>query len=69
MARKPMGDNITADDEPLMSVADVAKLDDVSTKTVKRRIEKKELLAFRLGGQWRVSRKDHQQFRRRRWTG
>ena len=69
MGRKPTDDSITAHDEPLMSIADVAKLDGVSPKTVKRRIEKKDLPAYKLGGQWHVSPKDHRQFRRRRWTG
>ena len=42
----------------LLSIGSVAKILNVSEKTVRRWIEREELTAYRLGGQWRIAQKD-----------
>lgn len=46
----------------LMTIADVARHCRVSTKTVRRWIERRELPATRLGGQWRIRPRDLEHF-------
>ncbi len=55
--------------EPLLTPSDVASLDNVSVKTVHRWIEKRLLPAYKLGGQWRISPRDHRNFLHHRWNG
>ena len=57
------------DAEPLLTPPEVASLDNVSVKTVLRWIEKRLLPAYKLGGQWRVSPRDHRKFLHQRWNG
>ncbi|MBT7955060.1 MAG: helix-turn-helix domain-containing protein [Rhodospirillaceae bacterium] len=52
-----------------MHPSEVASKDGVSIKTVLRWIEDGLLAAYKLGGQWRISPKDHRKFRRERWNG
>ena len=53
----------------LLTIQDVADHCQVAIKTVRRWIEGKELAAFRLGRQWRISDKDLKHFLRERWNG
>ncbi len=55
--------------EELLTVAEVARIDRTTPKTVRRWIDEGKLGAYRLGGQFRISRKDHELFLRERWTG
>ena len=48
--------------EPLFTIQDVAAFCRVSTKTVRRWIAARELVATRLGGQWRVLPRDLETF-------
>ena len=68
MARKIPKGNLP-DDETLMRPSEIASKDAVSTKTVIRWIEDGVLPAYKLGGQWRISPRDHRKFRRERWNG
>ena len=77
-ANKPMRQNMEPrpsrsefhdDAEPLLTPSDVASIDNVSVKTVLRWIEKRILPAFKLGGQWRISPRDHRSFLHQRWRG
>ncbi|MBT4701512.1 MAG: helix-turn-helix domain-containing protein [Rhodospirillaceae bacterium] len=52
-----------------MCPSEVASKDGVSIKTVMRWIEDGSLPAYKLGGQWRISPRDHRKFRRERWNG
>ena len=54
--------------EPLLTPSGVASLDNVSVKTVLRWIEKRLLPAYKLGGQWRISPRDHRKFLHQRWN-
>lgn len=42
----------------LLKLSRVARLLDMSTKTVRRLVERGELIAIRIGGQWRVDPRD-----------
>lgn len=53
----------------LMTIQDVADRLRVSGRTVMRWIKSKELAAFKLGRQWRISDKDLKHFLRERWNG
>lgn len=55
--------------EQLLKPSEVASEDNVSVKTVLRWIEKGLLPAYKLGGQWRISRRAHRNFLRERWYG
>ena len=55
--------------EPLLTPSEVASLDNVSVKTVLRWIETRLLPAYKLGGQWRISSRDHREFLHQRWNG
>ncbi len=55
--------------EPLLTPSDVASLDNVSVKTVRRWIKKRLLPAYKLEGQWRISPRDHRNFLHQRWNG
>jgi excisionase family DNA binding protein len=44
--------------QSLLKLSRVAKLLDMSTKTVRRLVERRELVAIRIGGQWRVDPRD-----------
>ena len=55
--------------EQLMKPSEVASEDNVNVKTVLRWIEKGFLPAYKLGGQWRISRRAHRNFLRERWYG
>jgi len=48
--------------ERLLTIADIAERDRVSEKTVRRWIKSGELIAHKLGGQWRISEADHALF-------
>lgn len=48
--------------EPLLTIPDIARLFQVSTKTVRRWIDAGELRAHRLGRQWRISTSEVEQF-------
>ena len=54
--------------EPLLTPSDVASLDTVSVKTVLRWIDQRLLPAYKLGGQWRISPRDHRKFLHQRWN-
>ncbi len=69
MAQKSQKNDVPGDDEDLMRPSEVASKDNVSTKTVLRWIDDGDLPAFKLGGQWRISPRDHRKFRRERWNG
>ena len=47
---------------PLLTIAQTAAICQVSIKTVRRWIERGELVAHRLGRQWRIARKDLEAF-------
>ena len=46
----------------LLTIPDVADICVVSTKTVRRWIQSRQLVAIRLGRQWRIARKDLERF-------
>ena len=69
MAKKPTKTNFPDDDEILMSVSEVAKLDSTSPKTIRGRIKSGALPAYFMDGQWRISPRDHRNYRRDRRTG
>ena len=48
--------------EPLLTIADTAKLLRVSEKTIRRWIKARELTAAQLGNQWRIRPKDLNHF-------
>lgn len=50
----------------LLTIADIAALDRVSIKTVRRWITTGDLIAHRLGSQWRIAPADHELFLRAR---
>lgn len=52
--------------ERLLTIPDVATLSQVSEKTVRRWIEARELLAVKLGNQWRIRPTDFEYFVRDR---
>ena len=62
-------DKVPATPDHLMTIQNVADHCQVATKTVRRWIDGKELAAFRLGRQWRISDKDLKHFLRERWNG
>lgn len=68
MAKNPKN-NFPDDDEILLSVSEVAILDNTSPKTIRQRIKIGDLLAYFMDGHWRISPKDHRKFRRERWNG
>jgi excisionase family DNA binding protein len=53
----------------LLTIQEVADHCQVATKTVRRWIDGKELAAFKLGRQWRISERDLKHFLRERWNG
>ena len=55
--------------KPLLTVSEVAEVCRISTRTVRRWIERGELPAHRLGRQLRISEKDLKIFLRDRWSG
>ena len=55
--------------KPLLTVSEVAEVCRLSTRTVRRWIERGELPAHRLGRQVRISEKDLKIFLRERWSG
>ncbi len=69
MAKKPAKNDFSNDDEILMSVTLVAKMDGTSPKTIRRRIKSGALPAYFMDGQWRISRRDHRNYRRDRRSG
>lgn len=69
MTKKPTKTNFPDDDEILMSVSEVAKLDSTSPKTIRGRIKSGALPAYFMDGQWRISPRDHRNYRRDRRTG
>ena len=69
MAQKTPKIDFLNEDEILMCPSGVASKDGVSIKTVMRWIEDGSLPAYKLGGQWRISPRDHRKFRRERWNG
>lgn len=46
----------------LLTIKDVAARLNVSTKTIRRWIERRELAAHQLGRQWRITEKDYRHF-------
>ena len=59
MAMKPSS---TAEPTILLTIEDVAHHCRVSQRTIRRWIERGELVAHRLGRQWRIVRKDLEAF-------
>lgn len=55
--------------EKFYDIPEVSEALGVSDKTVRRWIENKELAAYRLGRQFRISEKDLRRFLRDRWSG
>ncbi len=55
--------------DPLLTIPEIAEADHVNPKTVRRWIKSGELPAYKLGRQWRISKRDHRRFRRERWNG
>ena len=53
----------------LMTIGQTAEVLQVSTKTIRRWIKNGDLIAHRLGGQWRISETDLQSFIRMRREG
>ena len=64
---KPLPPDETAG--PLLTIAEVADRLRVDQKTVRRWIDAKELPAFKLGRQWRISEQNLRQFLQIRWQG
>ena len=54
--------NRNSDDIRLLTIPDVAEHCQVSKKTVRRWIDAGELVAYRLGHQWRIDPTDLQKF-------
>ena len=54
---------------PLLTIAEVADRLRVNQKTIRRWIDAKELPAFKLGRQWRISEQNLRQFLQIRWQG
>ena len=54
---------------PLLTIAEVADRLRVNQKTIRRWIDAKELPAFKLGRQWRISEQNVRQFLQIRWQG
>ena len=54
---------------PLFTIAEVADRLRVNQKTIRRWIDAKELPAFKLGRQWRISEQNLRQFLQIRWQG
>lgn len=52
--------------EPLLTVADIAELENVSEKTVRRRIAAGEIPVIRSGRNIRIDRADYEAWRRSR---
>ncbi|MCH9049736.1 MAG: helix-turn-helix domain-containing protein [Proteobacteria bacterium] len=48
--------------EPLLTIRNVADVCCVSTKTIRRWIQSEQLVAIRLGRQWRIAKKDLERF-------
>jgi excisionase family DNA binding protein len=57
---------ITSSQNRLLTIPDIAERDQVNEKTVRRWIQSGELIAHKLGSQWRVSEDDHALFLRER---
>ena len=53
----------------LLTIAEVADRLRVNQKTIRRWIDAKELPAFKLGRQWRISEQNLRQFLQIRWQG
>lgn len=49
---------MTSKPSPLKTIAETAEYLNVSTKTVRRLIDRDELAAHRIGTQWRISTQD-----------
>ena len=54
---------------PLLTIQEVADRLRVNQKTIRRWIDAKELPAFKLGRQWRISEQNLRQFLQIRWQG
>jgi len=76
MARRPVAFAADSTSVPtsvpadrLLTIRDVAAHCQLSERTILRFITRKELVAFRLGGRWRIARRDLELFLRDRWRG
>jgi len=56
-------------ERPMLSIKGVAERLDQSTKTIRRRIESGELVAYQLGRRWRIAEADLERFLRDRRKG
>ena len=56
----------TSSQTRLLTIPDIAERDQVNEKTVRRWIQSGELIAHKLGAQWRISEADHALFMRER---
>ncbi len=65
----PMANTECPTDIPLLTINDVANFCRVSPKTAWRWVKSGDLAAYKLGAQWRVSRRDLDLFIRERWRG
>jgi excisionase family DNA binding protein len=57
---------ITSSQYRLLTIPDIAERDQVNEKTVRRWIQSGDLIAHKLGAQWRVTEDDHALFLRER---
>ncbi len=55
--------------DPLLTIGQTADVCQVSDKTIRRWIERGELVAHRLGRQWRIAQKDFDTFLKLRRCG
>ena len=63
-----MPSSIKKKPEPMLDITGVAEFCGVSDKTVRRWIEAGDLLAAKLGNQWRIQPRDLQDFIRERMS-
>ena len=66
MSKPPLPDETAG---PLLTIAEVADRLRVNQKTIRRWIDAKELPAFKLGRQWRISEQNLRQFLQIRLQG
>lgn len=64
-----MSDPYARDLPPVLTLEQVADLLQVSKRTLQRRIGAEELAAFKIGRQWRIARKDLEDYLRRHHAG
>ena len=55
--------------EPLLTIPEVAEICRVNEKTIRRWIQASDLVAIKLGAQWRIDPQDLRHFLRKRSTG